>query len=355
MLFPLSSKRLSLSERIIIFDHLGLYLHSGIPITQAVGAIRDTASRHASREALDSVLTTVRKGASLAKALEGCLQRFSHFEVYCISIGERSGKLPEALLHLATLLRHRRALRSRVWSALAYPLLVIVGALIITGVLVLYVFPKITPLFEGLGTELPLATRILVAVSEGLTDHWFSVVLVVTFCVFAIPALLRIPKVQRQTDHFLLTLPLVRDLIRLYCVASLLRTVSLLLDSGISLIPALTLAQQGSNNSVYKVVLAEISEHVSAGQKLSAELARHPNLFPPEAAQFVAAGEATGTLAKSLRTCADLYEQQVAERTQTLAGLIEPMFMVIVGGIVGFIAIAIVSPIYGISEGLYPH
>lgn len=344
--------RFSLTERILLFDRLSLYLRAGIPITQALGHIRDVSPTKSSRRVLSGVFAIITHGTTLAKTLESFPSHFPPFEAHLIAIGEMSGKLPDNLAHLASLLRRQRTLKRKVRGALLYPLIIAIGAVCVTGFLIFYLFPKIIPVFAGLNVPLPFTTRFLIGTSNLFANHGLLLFVVFIIILICTAMLLRLRSVRRCIDRLMFMLPFIRSLIRTYHVAVHMRTLAMLLESGIPLMPALALARSGISHASYEAALVAIEAQVSAGQKLSGELGKYPHLFPAVTVQLAAAGELTGTLSRSLASCADLYEEELEELTRRLATLIEPALMIFVGGIVGFVAIAIISPVYGITQNL---
>lgn len=348
-----SGPHLSLKARILFYDRLALYLRSGIPIREALALIRDSEHQRPTRETYARLLDTVMQGTALSRALDAAA--FPRFETHVLYVGEQSGRLPQNLAYLASLLRRKQLLLSKIRTALAYPLLVACGSIALTVFLLVYSFPKIIPLFRGLHSTLPPSTRALVGVSDFLGDYGLVLLAGSALCAVAAALALRLPPVRHKCDRVVLHLFVVGSFSRSYHLAVFSRTLSSLLGSGIPLLPALGLARDGTRQSAYRDVLGIAQHRVSAGAPLSQTLREHTFLFPPALTGLVASGEATGSLAESFSAVAEICEAELDERTHALTTLIEPVLMIFMGLVVGWIAVAIVSPIYGLTQNLAGH
>ncbi|CAN5726833.1 hypothetical protein BH11PAT2_BH11PAT2_06590 [soil metagenome] len=230
-----------------------------------------------------------------------------------------------------------------------------VGTLLVSGFLVLYAFPKMIPLFRGFHAQLPFPTRVLIFISDVISNHGF-LVLSVCFCAIAGSVfLIRKPHIRRRIQFMSIRLPLIRSLTTFYYLATINRTLALLLESGMRIEASLLLASDGLANAPYCESLNQIRLTVIEGNRVSVHLRKEPRLYPAVVTQIVAAGEITGNLKESFKTIAEVYEERLDELTRTLSTLVEPALMVIMGLIVGFVALAIISPIYGLTQNITTH
>jgi type IV pilus assembly protein PilC len=260
--------------------------------------------------------------------------------------------LPDNLSYLASLLRRKQQLTGKVRSALLYPFLVALLTLGLTVFLVCFAFPKIVPLFRGLRTPLPLSTRILIGIEDLLTHHTYMLLTVSLATIVGLTALICLSRLRPYREYLLLRTPLIGPLMRAYYLAVLSRILASLLQSGIPLYTSLTLARAGVQNGEFTEAVTAAEEGVYRGARLSEQLRERDGLFPPSLVGLIVAGEATGSLAASLSTVAELCETELDERTRTLTTLIEPALMILMGVLVGSVALAIVSPIYGITQNI---
>jgi type IV pilus assembly protein PilC len=267
-------------------------------------------------------------------------------------MGEMGGSLTKTLSHLADILEKQASLNQKILGALAYPTIIILGTLGMASFLTLYIFPKILPILEGFHTKLPLPTRILLYLDKVLTYDWLWLGLFSLMLSMIAAFTLRNSIVRRHIENLLIRIPLFGTLYRYYALSILLRVFELLLSGGVRILPALILVRTSMPGSSYPSALLDIENHVAEGQQLSFALKRHPRLFPAVIAQMISAGEATGTLQQSLNSLAYLYENNFDNLTKNLTVLIEPVLMVFMGFIVGFVALAIITPIYGLTQSL---
>ena len=347
--------RFNTTQQALFARRLALYLRSGIPITQALSFMSEDAASRSSRYLFGVLLQVIETGQRLSSALAQFPKQFDSFAIGFVSVGETSGNLSETLERLALSLNKRDQLRRKILSALAYPAIVFCGTIGMTLFLTLYIFPKIIPILSGFGSKLPFTTRVLIGLNELFRDHFL---VLITLCLVALVCMvlgLRNTNVRRILESILLRIPILAPLLQYYAVAMFSRMLSLQLRSGVRILPALTLTQHALPGLLYAEGLEDIESHLAQGQRLSAATRAHERLFPALVSQMIAAGEVTGTLGANLETLADLYEEHLDELTRNLSVLIEPVLMMSMGFVVGFVALAIITPIYGITQNLTLH
>ena len=344
---------LSVKEQAFFVKRLSFLIKASIPILEGLSMVSEqTVSKGYSR-VLKSVVKDVSNGTSLAKSLSKFPRIFGDFGINIIKVGESSGTLSQNLDYLADELHKRQALRNKITGALVYPAVITVATLGITGFLILYLFPKIMPVFSSLNMELPLSTKIVIAVS-GFLQQWGLWFIVGVFAFGALSTFLinRFPKVRMAYDRMMLSLPVFGVMFRYYNLANMNRTLGLLLKSGITLAEALPLTADTTANTVYKRELRLMAAAANRGEQLSGHLKKHRGLFPDLMPQMIAIGERSGSLSNTLVYLSGLYEAEVDDFTKNLSSLIEPALMIIMGVLVGFTAISIITPIYGITQNL---
>jgi type II secretory pathway component PulF len=315
----------------------------------------DVGGSHSSKYILRHIIEDVSRGTSLADALATFEYLVGAFTVNIIKVGEASGTLSGNLAYLAEELKKKDALRKKVLGALVYPAIIIIATVGISLILTVYIFPKISPIFQGFKHQLPLSTRILIALSSFLIHNGILFFVVLVGVCVGLIFLMRIPRMRRVTDQTILTLPIFGTLSRSYNLANITRTMSLLLNGDVHIVPALEIISKSTANTVYQDDLTRIADAVRHGKKLSMHMRECGDRFPALCTQMIAVGEETGDLAGSLMYVSDMYEEDINELTKNLATLIEPVLMIVMGIIVGFIAISIITPIYGITQDLTLH
>ncbi|MDB5194980.1 MAG: type secretion system domain, type pilus assembly protein PilC [Parcubacteria group bacterium] len=329
-------------------------MRAGVPLLESLRMLEaQTHSAHA-RTILRDVSAEVEQGHSLSRSFSAYPKVFGVFGANIIAIGESSGTLPRTLEYFADELKKKHLLTRRVVSACIYPAVITFATIAITGFLILYLFPRIMPVFLSLHMKLPLTTRIVIGLSSFLMQ-WGWLVLLVLFAaaVGLTLGIARSEHMRRACDSATLRIPLVGAMIRNYHLANAMRTLGLLLASEVPVTESMRLTATTATNRIYKEEYFTLAERVLRGERISDHLLRTPRLFPPVLGQMVAVGERSGTLAESVLYLSDLYEADVEEFTRTLSSLIEPVLMILMGIVVGFISISIITPIYGITQNLH--
>lgn len=347
--------RLSIKEQMFFAKRLSFLIKAGVPILEALHMISEQAVSRQSARVITHVYNDIANGSSLARSLATFPHIFGDFGINIIKIGESSGTLAQNLEYLADELKKRYTLKGKIISAFIYPAIITLATFGITAFLMLYLFPKIMPIFTSLHMELPLTTKIVMAVSLFLQAWGLVIMLVLIIAIIAILVVRKKNRTFRKMyDHTVLSLPVIGSLIRHFNIANGTRTLGLLLRGGITLTEALPLTAETTDNLVYKAEYQNMSEVIQRGERLSTYLLQRPHLFPPVMSQLIAVGERSGNLSNTLIYLSELYEGEVDDFTKNLSSLIEPALMVVMGILVGFVAISIITPIYGITQNLHP-
>lgn len=344
--------RISATDRILFSKRLALYLRAGVPILEAIDLIRTSAGSNSHAHLLRILMQDIQRGVSVSVSLARFRKAYSSTYIQIISIGERSGTLPASLASLTAALEERRARTRAILGALAYPLLLVMGSIAISLFLLVYAFPKIVPLFIGLHAKLPFTTRTLLALSSFFQKHWLAAAFCTGVSYICIHLAARLPITRHYLHRAVIRLPVVGALVRTSILASVFRTITTLLPSGVRLDEALLIARDGISNAPYRISLDRIRRGILRGNTMSAMLGHEKSLFPGVALQLMAVGEMTGTLSMSAGSIAHIFEEDLAERLKAFSALLEPLIMVAMGFVIGFIAMAIISPMYGITQNL---
>lgn len=351
----LQKPRLSLKDQIFFAKRLSFFIHAGVPLIEAIDIIRLQTRSKGKRELFNTIQKDIAEGQYLATSLARSGGVFNDFAINIIRVGEGSGILKENLTYLADELTKRKELRSKVTSALVYPAFITVATVGITILLTVFIFPKIMPIFVSLHVPLPFTTRALIAVSLFLKS-WGLLTLFGLIVLGVTGVILRntYTRVRHAADSVLLSLPLAGSIAKSYNLANYSRTLGLMLRSGIPITTAMGVVSQTTPNLLYKNAYSEITDALVRGETVSQGLARFPKLFPDVLTHMVSVGEKTGSLAQTLIYLAELYETEVNDLTKNLSSSIEPVLMMVMGLIVGLIAVSIITPIYAITQHLSP-
>lgn len=347
--------RLPLQEQMLFAKRLAILLKAGVPILESLKMMKKQMSSRSGVYVLNDLFNGVENGQSLHMGMEKYRKSFGDFAVNIIRIGEISGTLNETLGYLAEEIKKKRELRRKVISALVYPAFIVVATIGITVLLTVYIFPKILPILSGFKGQLPFTTRTLMFVSHAFITHGLLIVLSVVGLAVLGSLLMCLKSFRLLTDKLILKIPLLGKLFQYYHMANFCRTLGVLLRSNVQIIEATDITAKTSTNLVYQKSLYGLSQSITRGTKLSVYFEENTKIFPPMVSQMVMVGESTGKLSDSLLYLAEIYENEVSELTQNLSASIEPLLMIFMGLLVGFIAMSIITPIYSLTQNLSIH
>jgi type II secretory pathway component PulF len=351
--FSKTFEHLALQERINFARHLALVIKAGLPVFEGLKIIQDQAESPALRRVIASLIEDVNSGKFLADGLQEYEYLFGTFFVNIVRVGESSGTLSKNLLYLADELRRSKELQGKVRSAMVYPVVILIATLAVAGFLTFFIFPKLIPVFAGLNVQLPLTTRMLLATlafvkSYGLYLLGFIILLLIGLRI----ALKQVVAVKYAFDRSLFFVPVLSDLVVNINMVNFTRVLGLLLKSGVKIVEALEITGNTFDNSVYRQLLRNSEEGIKQGGQLGVYLAQHKHFFPPLVSGMVRVGESTGNLEDNLAYLAEFYDGEVDSKLHALTSLIEPIMLLMMGLLVGFVALSIITPIYSISQGI---
>ncbi|MGH7962729.1 MAG: type II secretion system inner membrane protein GspF [Candidatus Binatia bacterium] len=342
-------ERVSARDLALLTRQFATLARAGLPLVECLGTLIEQTERVALKRVLAHVRQQVREGRSLADAFQAHPRVFSAIYVNMVRAGEESGTLDTVLARLADYSEGQARLLRTLQSALTYPLFMVVVASAILVFLLAYVVPQVTRLFSETGQTLPLATRILIGFSSFLADFWWLVAVLCAGGVLLAARLLRTAKGRVWRDRLLLRLPWVGRLLQRVNVARFARTLSTLLASGVPLLTALGIVTHLVSNSLMRQALEEARASVQEGESLAAPL-RRSGLFPALLIQMIAVGERSGEMEDMLRYAAEAYDEEVTNSLSRLTALLEPLTILVMGGVVLFIVLAILLPIFELNQ-----
>ncbi len=340
-------------EKALLIKRLAVLLRAGVPLLQGVRLLEGQATSRTARAVLAALVADIENGQYLHVSLGRFRGLFGDFVLNLVRIGEVTGTLSENLEYLSEELKKKQRLRSTVVGALVYPACIVLATLGITVLLVTYVFPKIIPIVASLHADLPWSTRALMAASRFAGHDWYWVLLASAAALAtSVLAYRRSTAVRLRFDRVLIRVPLVGRVLQSYHVANTCRTLGMLLRSDVRIVEAATIVGETSTNAGYRRTLVRLAETLRRGGKISDVLAAERSLFPVAVSQLVSVGERTGNLSASLLYLSAMFEDEVDDLTKSLSTVLEPFLMVFMGLLVGFVAISIITPIYGITQNL---
>ncbi len=347
--------RLSIKDQTFFIKRLSFLIKAGVPMRESLVMIREQTRKKSYGAILDTVIGNISNGQSLSKSLSKYKNTFGEFAINIIGFGEESGILSENLEYVADELKKRQALRKKIIGASIYPIVVTIATLGITSFLMVYLFPKIMPIFTSIHMDLPWSTKVVIAISNFISHYGFITFVVIIVLIIAFFITLKKSKGFRfYFDAFILKIPIIGKIVVDYNMANFTRTMGLLLKSGITMSEALPISAKTTPNLVYKKEFKDIGAVVNRGARISTHLNKRRDLFPDVATQIISVGEHSGNLSNSLIYLSEMYEADIDDFTKNISGLVEPMLMIFMGILVGFVAISIITPIYGITQHLQP-
>ncbi|MHC4534455.1 MAG: type II secretion system F family protein [Planctomycetota bacterium] len=347
-----------------IARQLATLLRAGMPLVPALSALVEQLQGSTERKAIclpsrenplalvmKEVCDCVNAGSSLSNALGRHPDVFSNVFVNMVAAGETSGTLEDVFLSLAQMLEKRVHLANKVKSAIAYPLMMTVVAVTVVVFLLSFVVPSITQIFLEMERTLPLPTRLLISTSAFMKTYFVPIIVMLFAVFFGIGAWKKNKDGRIRWDRYKLRVPLFGKLFLKVETARLARTLGILLTSGIPILGALEIVKGIVQNSFIAGALDSVKERVSKGSDI-AEAIRKTGLFPPIVIHIMATGQMSGSIENGLMDIADMYDDEVEMTAKTLTSLIEPVILLIMGAVIGFIVLAILLPIFEINQAL---
>ena len=347
----LRRQRVGARERRFLTEQLALLLETGNSLQSSLQALRDQSGQPALRELLDSLLQDIEQGRQLSTALARHPEVFPSTYTSLVAASEEGGYLPQVLEQLLALEEKREQLQRTLVSALSYPLFLLVFALAVIVFVLVVVFPKFKDLFSLIEDELPVTTRVLMAVSQLLQNHWLPLLLGLLTLVFGIGYWARSPRGRDFIDRARLEWPLLRGIFLPLYLVQCLRVLGSSLRNGVTVIEALHSSREVVANGLFRRFIGQLENHVEQGQGIAAGFA-DSSFIPPLVRQMVKTGEDSGNLAKVMLRLADHYERELNQRLETLSRLAEPIMLLIMGGVVGVVVSSLILPIFKLSHAV---
>ena len=338
--------------KVVFVRQLATMVDAGLPLVQCMEVLAQQEPQPYFRQTLYQVKQSIESGATFADALAKHPRVFDELFVNLIRAGEAGGLLDTILNRLAQYMEKAQALRARVKSALRYPIVVLVAAFGITGVLLVKVIPSFAGIYGSVGGgELPALTQLVIEISDTVINY-LPIVIAVTIGVLTSLGLLSRTRVGRLTiDKIILKSPVIGSLVQKAAIARFTRTLGTLIASGVPILEAMNIVAKTSGNKVIERGIIYARDRISEGKSIASPL-MELNLFPKMVVQMIAVGENTGALDVMLTKIADFYEEEVDTAVDGLTSVIEPLLMIFIGGIVAFVLIAMYLPIFGLADNL---
>ncbi|MEX0833195.1 MAG: type II secretion system F family protein [Actinomycetota bacterium] len=322
-------------------------VNSGLPILRALAILSEQTESTELSKRLIEVRLDVEQGASLSAAMAKHPKIFDNLYISMIKAGETGGVLDSVLLRLADQIEKEVSLRQRIKSAMTYPVVVLAMVSLILIAMLVFIVPQFEGIYEDLGGQLPLPTRLLLSVSKILRTYWYMAALATFAAVYALRRYKKTESGREVLDRIKLRIPVFGPLFRKTALSRFASTLGTLLRSGVPILQALEITAETVNNKVLSNAVSDVQTSVREGESIAKPLSTHP-VFPPMVVQMLAVGEETGAVDTMLEKVASFYDDEVTAAVDSLTSLIEPLMIAVIGGAVGMAVVALYMPMFNI-------
>ncbi|MFZ2126113.1 MAG: type II secretion system F family protein [Candidatus Microsaccharimonas sp.] len=349
-----NSNKVKTDQLVIFTRQLSAMVGAGVPLLRSLTSLEKHAEDSVLKKILADVIKNVEGGMSLGDALAKHPDSFNDIYVNMVHAGEAAGILDDILKRLALQQEKSTAIRKKIRSAMAYPLVLIVITVLAFFGLMLFVIPQIGKILTDLGgpdAELPGITLFMLGLSHIITSYWYIIIPVIAGAIFGLSRYIKTPKGRRLFDGLILKTPVLKNIIMKVAIARFARTFSALMGAGVAVLECLDVTSRAVGNSLYEEALKTAAKEVKNGKSLSSVIEQNP-LFPAIVGQMLAVGEETGQTDTVLVKVADFYEEEVDLAIESISSIIEPAMIVIMGSMVGLIAASVMTPIAQLSQNI---
>ena len=340
--------RIKRTELITFFFNLEQLTRAGVPLLESLGDLRDTMHDHRFREIIASLVESIEGGQKLSQAMEQHPDAYDKIFISLVHAGEESGRLPEIFLHITESLKWQDEMASHTKTIMLYPAFVGSIVVAITFFLMIYLVPQLVGFIKGMGQEIPIQTRILLATSAFFVDYWYALI--------ALPIILPIatkliiassPEMQFKLDNLKLNLWVTGPILRKIILARFANTFAIMYGSGISILTCVANSRDVVNNRAIAKSLDDVAREIESGKNLTQSF-QQTGMFPPLVIRMLRVGEATGSLDKALLNVSYFYDRDVKDSINKIQVMIEPAMTIILGALLGWVMLSVLSPIYDI-------
>ncbi|TXH00333.1 MAG: type II secretion system F family protein [Candidatus Moraniibacteriota bacterium] len=345
--------RVRIVEKMLFTRELAVYLKSAVPLHEALVLLARHEKLSSFHTVIQEIALSVENGQSLSHTLSRFPDIFDRLYLSLVEVGEASGTLPESLEQVSFFLERSYTLRKKVQSIFLYPTMIISVALLMSAFITIYILPQLIRLFQSFQTELPWPTKVLLWLSTTLQMHGWKILLGGIVIVIGTRLLFTLPFFRTQWQLLLPRLPFVGGFLRQYYAASFFHDIGVLLRSGVTITQAMAIEKESHRNAAFRKVAANLEQSLEAGKSLWEIFERqYAPLFPSLVSKMVAAGERSGKLKESFFYLSNFFDEEVERSIKNFTVLLEPILLIIIGGVVAFVATAILSPIYALTGSL---
>lgn len=348
--FELFAKKINLKDMVVFSRQFAAMIEAGIPMLRVLTVLIDQTENPKFVSTLETIKTDVEQGTPLSESLKKFPETFDRLYIAMIKAGEAGGVLDRVLNRLAGFLEARNKLTHKVQTALTYPITIVIISVVVVWFMLTFILPKFSAIFDSTGGKLPAFTQALIDISNVIRSPWILVIgAFIWLIINTISSWYKTEDGRRFIDAWLLRIPIFGEILKKVAVARFTRTFGTLIESGVPIITALDVVKDSANNAVLEDVIEEVKKEAEEGGELSTKL-RESVIFPPMVTQMISIGEESGELETMLNKIADFYDTEVDNAVESLTSLMEPLFIVVLGGIVGAIVVAMYLPIFNVIK-----
>ncbi|OGH92227.1 MAG: hypothetical protein A2534_01825 [Candidatus Magasanikbacteria bacterium RIFOXYD2_FULL_39_9] len=345
-------QRVPVMQKILFVSHLKTMVKAGLSLIDALRILSEEIENKKLKNIIADVKDGVEKGQQFSEVLAKYPKIFPSIYVSMIAAGETAGKMETALEQVSTQMKKNHELTSRIKGAMMYPAVIVIAMVGISVEVVVFILPKLLIMFKEFDAQLPLPTRILIAITDFTQNYGLWMLAVIVLLVLLTIRVLKEIKVKRVTHAVNLKLPIVGSIIKKINLARFTLTLSSLLESTIPIIDATRISSDVLNNVIYKETLVRVAESLKKGEALSDILRQSPNIFPPMVTEMIMVGERSGKSESMLRELAEYYGNEVDTTMRNFTTIIEPIIILVMGLAVAGIAVAIIMPLYSLAQNI---
>ena len=339
----------SLSEKVKFTDQMASMLNAGLPITKSLELLSSQTKNHKMGQILQAVLSDVESGAPLSKAIQNQGTVFSASYISLLRAGEATGKVDEVMRRLADTLEKQREFGSRVKGAMIYPAIITSAMVMVFFLIVVFVIPKMSAIYDSFDIDLPFMTKALIALSDFLVGYWWIAIALILSTITGIRIFATTNEGEIIFSTVGLKLPIFGEIIRQSTIVELTRTLGLLDEAGVPIIEALAISKNSMKNRLFRDSIDRFIDDVKHGLPLSQSIDKE-KIYPQMVAQMLVVGEETGTVGERLNGLAKYYEGEVDKVVKNLSTAMEPLIMLMLGVMVGVLIISVIMPIYQLTS-----
>lgn len=347
----LFKKKISVKDKIIFTQQLGVMITAGISIIDALEALKEETENETFSDQIKKIITDLKGGTPFSKALAAYPETFTEIYVNMVKSGEESGKIDTVLKRLSVQLEKEYEINRKIKSALLYPIIVCIALVVVLTLVIVVIIPQLKVIFDDAGVSLPASTKFLIFLSNALIHYGLYILAIGVVAFIFAKRFKKTPKGKRYFDKLALKIPVFGDLLKKSYMARFTRTFASLVASGLPLLDVFRVSRNIIGNVLYEDEINEMIVEVKAGKTVSSALRGSP-LFPKMISQLAAVGEKSGSTDQVFDTLADFFDRDVDTMTTNLSTLLEPIIMLVMGAGIGFVIISVLQPIYGLVNAV---